>query len=770
MKKIYFLLLCLMFSALTYGQGTETFDNFPSTNSSYVDGSFIGQGGSTWEFTQCRGDVQITGQSIMIGRNRTPQAEFSSGSISGGIGTIQFNYLQAFGTDVNLNVLVNDVLVGNVTSSSEQGVTKASPTFTVEQPGNAVIKFINANNSDGQVVVDDVVWTGFSTSCGVVLGQGSVTCNASTVGDGNDSVTINIPYTGSDASITSVTTTSSGTVGGDDPASVSDGTITITGLSEGDAWDLVLNGGDCDTFSVSGTVDAAECDPIPNTCFDLSTGTELLEIVTVATNADMDVWEENGGTYSINGFCGGGCTEESNGWLIFGPLDMTATSDLQLLFDAAEGFDGSTLDIQYTSDYSSLCPDGATWTSAQTISETGTYSVDLSAASGTDVFIGIQYLDSDGSFSSYDLSNVSLASFGTCPTLGVRPTSDCALCSVTLLTESYECASNTDGDNNDQVTVNIPYSGTDNTITSVTTTSAGTIGGDDPASIADGTITITGLGEGDAWDITINGGDCNGTTLSGNVASAQCDPVSLVINEINADPDATDGDANGDGTVDTTEDEFVEIYNTSSASIDISDYTIADANSVRHTFPAGTILPANSFITVFGGGTPTGINGLSQVASTGSFGLNNGGDSVILADNNGVTLINITYGGEAGNNQSIGRSPDFTGPFVEHSTITSNGGALFSPGLENDDTSLSVDQVETSVFSIYPNPTNGNSVTISSTRNAAISVQVYDILGKQVKNETLVNNTLNVSNLKSGVYIIKIIQSNASTTKKLVIK
>jgi len=759
-----------MFSALTYGQGTETFDNFPSTNSSYVDGSFIGQGGSTWEFTQCRGDVQITGQSIMIGRNRTPQAEFSSGSISGGIGTIQFNYLQAFGTDVNLNVLVNDVLVGNVTSSSEQGVTKASPTFTVEQPGNAVIKFINANNSDGQVVVDDVVWTGFSTSCGVVLGQGSVTCNASTVGDGNDSVTINIPYTGSDASITSVTTTSSGTVGGDDPASVSDGTITITGLSEGDAWDLVLNGGDCDTFSVSGTVDAAECDPIPNTCFDLSTGTELLEIVTVATNADMDVWEENGGTYSINGFCGGGCTEESNGWLIFGPLDMTATSDLQLLFDAAEGFDGSTLDIQYTSDYSSLCPDGATWTSAQTISETGTYSVDLSAASGTDVFIGIQYLDSDGSFSSYDLSNVSLASFGTCPTLGVRPTSDCALCSVTLLTESYECASNTDGDNNDQVTVNIPYSGTDNTITSVTTTSAGTIGGDDPASIADGTITITGLGEGDAWDITINGGDCNGTTLSGNVASAQCDPVSLVINEINADPDATDGDANGDGTVDTTEDEFVEIYNTSSASIDISDYTIADANSVRHTFPAGTILPANSFITVFGGGTPTGINGLSQVASTGSFGLNNGGDSVILADNNGVTLINITYGGEAGNNQSIGRSPDFTGPFVEHSTITSNGGALFSPGLENDDTSLSVDQVETSVFSIYPNPTNGNSVTISSTRNAAISVQVYDILGKQVKNETLVNNTLNVSNLKSGVYIIKIIQSNASTTKKLVIK
>ena len=757
-------------ASVSFAQGTETFDNFPSTTSSYIDGDFIGQDGSTWDFIQCRGDVQITGQSIMIGRNRTPQAEFNSGSISGGIGTIQFNYLQAFGTNVDLNVLVNDILVGNVTSSGEQGIVKASPTFTVEQPGTAVIKFINANNSDGQVVIDDVVWTGFSTSCGVILGQGSTTCNSSTVGDNNDSVTISIPYTGSDASIISVTTTSGGTVGGDNPASVTDGTITITELNEGDEWDIVLNGGDCGTFSVSGTVDAAECDPTPNTCFDLSTGTELFEIVTVTANADMDVWEEDGGTYSINGFCGGGCTQETNGWLVFGPLDMTATSDLQLLFDATEGFDGSTLDIQYTSDYSSLCPDGATWTSAQTISETGIYSVDLSAATGTDVFIGVQYLDSDGSYSSYDLSNVRLAAFGTCPTLGTRPTSDCALCSVTLETENYECASNTDGDNNDQVTINIPYSGSDNTITSVTTTSSGTIGGDDPSLMEDGTITITGLSEGDAWDITLNGGDCDGTTISGNVASAQCDPVSLVINEINADPDATNGDANGDGTIDTTEDEFVEIYNTSSVSIDMSDYTIADGNSVRHIFPAGTVLSANSFITVFGGGTPTDINGLSQVASTGSFGLNNGGDSVILADNNGVTLIEITYGGEAGDNQSIGRDPDFTGPFVAHSTIAGNGGALFSPGLENDDTSLSVDQVETSIFSIYPNPTNGNTVTISSTRNAAISVQVYDILGKRVKNETLVNNTLNVSNLNSGVYIVKITQNNASTTRKLVIK
>ncbi|MCB0470039.1 MAG: hypothetical protein KDC51_05505, partial [Flavobacteriaceae bacterium] len=75
MKKLYFLIVSILVSSLGFSQGTETFDNFPSTSSSYVDGSFTGQDGSIWTHVQCRGDVQITGQSIMIGRNRSPQSE-----------------------------------------------------------------------------------------------------------------------------------------------------------------------------------------------------------------------------------------------------------------------------------------------------------------------------------------------------------------------------------------------------------------------------------------------------------------------------------------------------------------------------------------------------------------------------------------------------------------------------------------------------------------------------------------------------------------------
>lgn len=154
----------------------------------------------------------------------------------------------------------------------------------------------------------------------------------------------------------------------------------------------------------------------------------------------------------------------------------------------------------------------------------------------------------------------------------------------------------------------------------------------------------------------------------------------LVINEILADPDAVNGDANGDGTVNTSHDEFVEIVNNDTYSVNLYGYTLSDAFGVRHTFSSITINP-NEAIIVFGGGSPTGFLTYAITASSGSLGLNNTGDDVILKNNSGFVIDNYTYGSEAGNNQSITRDPDLTGSsFVEHSTATGSGGALFSPG------------------------------------------------------------------------------------------
>lgn len=73
-------------------------------------------------------------------------------------------------------------------------------------------------------------------------------------------------------------------------------------------------------------------------------------------------------------------------------------------------------------------------------------------------------------------------------------------------------------------------------------------------------------------------------------------------------------------------------------------------------------------------------------------------------------------------------------------------------------------------FSIYPNPTNKGYVNIKTTSNSAVNVTVFDLLGKKVITKTLSNNKLNVSSLKSGVYLLNIEQNGASATKKLVIE
>jgi len=209
------------------------------------------------------------------------------------------------------------------------------------------------------------------------------------------------------------------------------------------------------------------------------------------------------------------------------------------------------------------------------------------------------------------------------------------------------------------------------------------------------TVTATGQDDGiqdGSIDVTItvavNDGSSDdvydGISASTTITNDDNELPNLVINEFQADPDASSGDANGDGSVNTSQDEFIEIYNASGGVLDISDYTINDSVGLRHTFPKGTIIPAGAVIVVFGGGTPTNIPCLTQVASVGYLGLNNGGDTIIIKDDSSTTITSYTYGSEGGDNQSVARGTDLTGSFVKHSTIGGNS-VLFSPGRGNAD-------------------------------------------------------------------------------------
>jgi hypothetical protein len=370
---------------------------------------------------------------------------------------------------------------------------------------------------------------------------------------------------------------------------------------------------------------------------------------------------------------------------------------------------------------------------------------------------------------------------------GWTPTA--ATCTAVLGNIEINCTTKTAGEANDTYSVTINFSGANTGNTFVITSTAGTVSGDNPGSTESGTIIVSDIPEG--TDITVtakdtdNGGVCD---LSEMIESPICIP--LLINEVLFDPagddaataDVVEGDANGDGIRDQAQDEFIEFYNNSNVALDISGYTISDGSALRHTFPASSIIPANEFLVVFGGGTPNTTSGyfgtaVVQTASEGTqpqLSLNNGGDVITIR--NAANAIALVYDSNTtnidhGENQSVTRSPDLTGDFVLHTTANAN--LLFSPGKKVDGTALSVSQNILENVSFYPNPVNKNSnnlVTISSNSTAVTTVKIYNVTGKMVKNLTVNNNQINVSNLASGLYLVKITLENKSTTKKLLIE
>ncbi|MDI3504557.1 MAG: hypothetical protein PWP64_1493 [Candidatus Cloacimonadota bacterium] len=158
------MLLCLtLLTGFIWAQGFETFDNFPVSDLPYYyTSTFTAEDGSEWNYIRVRGDYQISGNALMLGKDQTPPSQLYSGIISGGMGIISFEYMQAFSTDVNLTVMVNDVVLATLTSSNQQGLVLPSGNIPVNIAGDLVLKFINTDSEAGQVVIDNIMWTGYS--------------------------------------------------------------------------------------------------------------------------------------------------------------------------------------------------------------------------------------------------------------------------------------------------------------------------------------------------------------------------------------------------------------------------------------------------------------------------------------------------------------------------------------------------------------------------------------------------------------------------------
>lgn len=151
------------------------------------------------------------------------------------------------------------------------------------------------------------------------------------------------------------------------------------------------------------------------------------------------------------------------------------------------------------------------------------------------------------------------------------------------------------------------------------------------------------------------GYECRNVATGTSLTNKVCAPTGLkcgvpvptqvgkaVVNEILAAPN---GDYNADGSQSASQDEYVEVVNAGAAALNLTGWSISDAVGVRHVFGNGSTIPPGGALVVFGGGAPALVAGttLVQKASSGQLGLNDGGDTVVLADIDGRQVARIVY-------------------------------------------------------------------------------------------------------------------------------
>ena len=105
----------------------------------------------------------------------------------------------------------------------------------------------------------------------------------------------------------------------------------------------------------------------------------------------------------------------------------------------------------------------------------------------------------------------------------------------------------------------------------------------------------------------------------------------VVINEIHYNP-----------ADETSAEEFIELYNPGTTSLDLSGWSLTDA--VEFTFPPGTTIPANGYLVVAEDpGTLLSIYGVTAIGPW-SGGLRNDGEEIDLRDGSGTLQDQVDYG------------------------------------------------------------------------------------------------------------------------------
>jgi hypothetical protein len=390
-------------------------------------------------------------------------------------------------------------------------------------------------------------------------------------------------------------------------------------------------------------------------------------------------------------------------------------------------------------------------------------------------------------------------------------------CSLVLNTETRTCNATTLS--LDTYTTTIPFTGGGTATYNLSATS-GTISGDNPSTTATGNIIISGVTEGTNNTLTISGG----CSIVKAITAPECKPINTlpftesfpytVGNSLNGEQkwsilNTGDNIVTATGNLSYTgitstgnlisfggagAESKTLFTNTTSGTInarmlvsvsDISGITadLTGAYFAVLTDNASSLTNARLWVRKNGTQIQYGI-GAASTDAVWDTNLYNTGTTQYLVLGYDFTANQVFLCV----NPTIGGSVTARAVYTPATAIAGVGGFVFrQDSATTTPTAISIDEltVDTALnftllgansfdningLTVYPNPLSGNTLYLTSTANAAMSIEVYDLLGKEVLKANVVNNAVNVAKLTPGVYVVKVTEEGKTATRKLVIQ
>lgn len=220
---------------------------------------------------------------------------------------------------------------------------------------------------------------------------------------------------------------------------------------------------------------------------------------------------------------------------------------------------------------------------------------------------------------------------------------------------------------------------------------------------------------------------------------------------------------------------ILEIANFTGSNIDLSTYTLKRANNgaasweTTYSFPVSSSIDDQNVYVI--------ANGANAICTGEVDDLNNditsfNGNDVLGLFKNDILIDIIGVLGDSADfakNVTLIRKSNINGP---NTSYDSNEWDVFAQddctNIGTHSVALAVDDYSLSNIAIYPNPASGNSLTIDVIED--VNISVFDILGKQVlANKVSRNdNQIDISQLNTGMYLIRLQTDNGSVTKKFI--